>query len=699
MAVSADTMLQALEHGANSLSVLVYGCSLSDTDAYVKALRNQGLAVHADTATSLKQLADKLETGYDFFLIDCDKAGDQCATVLEQLRQASDTAPLLLITSHPDDTLALAQEYGARDLLQPKDEQRLQFIMRREFRDLLLRRETERLQAKLAESEQRCTALIHSSQDAIAYVHEGMHMGANPVYLKMFGFEDESELEGLPLMDLITPDERPRFKTVLRKLSNDDTAESMEVGFVGGDGNTFRARMEFSPSQYDEEPCTQIVIRDQSQFQHLEERIRELSSRDTQTGLYNKSYLMERLESQVARLDENNPPLQLLMLTVSNCADICRDHGVELSESLVHQFASHMYQLCDDLGTLARFGDHDFALLMPAGANAAEAARNLLDDLSEIQGENILQPIKPVISIGIAQSHQPLVQNANDFVDRALRCRHQAESEGGNRFVTYQAAAAEESDSTFSPEISQLVDKALSEDSFQLLYQPIVSLEGDARENYAVLLRLVGENGTLLRPADFMESAREGGSMIEVDHWVIRHALMELSKHREAGRKVNFFVNLSRHSLQDENLLLWLCDRLREYRAKGAWLTFQIRKRDIRADLQSARTTIEGLKKINCRVAIDHFDAGPSSDTLLRHLPIDIVKLKPELLEGLAGNAAKQDELTEINKALQARGVKTVAVEVEDANTLAVLWNVSVNYIQGHFIQPPAATIETDEDD
>lgn len=700
MAVSADTMLQALEHGANSLTLLVYGCSLSDTDAYVKALRNQGMAVHAEPVARLKQLAECLEKGsYDFFLVDCDAAGEQCPTVLEQLRQTSDTTPLLLITADPSGKMALAREFGARDLLLPKDEQHLQFIMHREFRDLLLRRETERLQVKLQETEQRCATLIHSSRDAIAYVHEGMHVGANPGYLEMFGFENESELEGLPLMDLVAPDERPRFKTLLRKLTGDDTAESLEVGCIAGDGRIFRARMEFTPSQVDGEPCTQIVIRDQSQFQHLEDRIRELASRDAQTGMYNKAYLMEHLESQVARLDGDHAPLHLLLLTISNFSEICRNHGLELGESLLQTFSRRLGELCEDRGTLARFGDHDFALLVPAGQDPAVAAQSLLDGLAVLDEDLRLAEVKAVISIGVAQSHKPLVLNASDFVNRALRARHQAESEGGNRFVAYQGSEPEAPESGFNAEISALVESALKEDNFRLLFQPIVSLEGDARENYSVLLRLVNEHGVELTPADFMEAARESGNMVSVDHWVIRHALMELSRQREAGRKVNFFVTLSRESLQDEGLLLWLCDRLREYRAKGAWLTFQIHKQDIRSDLQAARATIEGLKKINCRVAIDQFDSGPSSDTLLRHLPIDIVKLKPELLEGVAGNAAKQDELHEINQALQARGVKTVATAVEDANTLAVLWNVGVNYIQGHFIQPPAPHIEVEDED
>jgi len=693
MAVSADTMLKATEHGANTLSLLVYGCSLSDTDAYVKTLRNNGLAVHADRASNLNQLAECLETGYDFYLVNCDLEGEESRVVLEQLRQASEHTPLLLLTGDLTAHLALAQEFCARDLIEPGDEQRLQFIMQREFRDLLERRDNARLQARLQEAEQRSSALIHSSRDAIAYVHEGMHVGANPVYLEMFGFTDEDELEGLPLMDLVAPEERARFKTLLRKIGGNDIADSLEVGCVGGDGRTFRARMEFSPSLIDDEPCTQIVIRDQSHYQQLEERIRELSSHDAHTGLYNRAFLMERLESQVARLDDKSPPLHLLLLTVSNCAEICHSHGMELSESMLQVFSRRLSELSEELGTLARFGDHDFALLLPGDQDPEAAAQCLLDGLSQVRNQDVPE-VTPVFSIGIAPSHHPLVISASDFVNRALRARHQAESNGGNGYVMAESTVSLDADSGFDPEVSVLIKHAIAEDNLRLVYQPIVSLQGDAREHYAVLLRLLNDKGQELRPRDFMETARESGQMVEVDRWVIKHALAELSRQREMDRKVNFIITLSREALQDEQLLLWLCDCLREYRAKGAWLTVQVHKRDIRANLQAARATIEGLKKINCRVAVDAFDDGPSSDILLRHLPIDIVKLKPELLEDIAHNSSHLEALQKINATLQERGVKTIALGVEDAHTLAALWNVGVNFIQGNFVQPPAREIE-----
>jgi EAL domain-containing protein (putative c-di-GMP-specific phosphodiesterase class I) len=102
---------------------------------------------------------------------------------------------------------------------------------------------------------------------------------------------------------------------------------------------------------------------------------------------------------------------------------------------------------------------------------------------------------------------------------------------------------------------------------------------------------------------------------------------------------------------------------------------------------------MEGLKKINCKVAISNFSNGPSSDSLLEHLPIDIVKLSPEFMTNLANDTKRQDALQEINRQLQDDGLTTIASGVEDANSLAVLWNVGVNYIQGYFLQEPSRTI------
>ncbi len=145
-------------------------------------------------------------------------------------------------------------------------------------------------------------------------------------------------------------------------------------------------------------------------------------------------------------------------------------------------------------------------------------------------------------------------------------------------------------------------------------------------------------------------------------------------------------------------MLLWICDCLREFRAKGAWLVLQFDERDVRRSWKPGLALIDGLKKINCRIAISNFVESETSEGMLRHLGVDIVKLSPEFMRDLATDQAQQDRMNAINARLQRNDYKTVASSVEDAASLAILWNVGVNYIQGYFLQEPSNTINFDED-
>ena len=92
-------------------------------------------------------------------------------------------------------------------------------MIRREWSDLDARRALRRLEARVRETERRCDALIESSSDPIAYVHEGMHIRANSAYLEMFGFDSFDDVEGMSLLDLVAPRHVADFKQLLKQLS------------------------------------------------------------------------------------------------------------------------------------------------------------------------------------------------------------------------------------------------------------------------------------------------------------------------------------------------------------------------------------------------------------------------------------------------------------------------------------------------
>ena len=246
--------------------------------------------------------------------------------------------------------------------------------------------------------------------------------------------------------------------------------------------------------------------------------------------------------------------------------------------------------------------------------------------------------------------------------------------------------------------VVERIDHALANDGFRLKFQPIVSLQGDTRENYSVYLRLLDEDGEELVPDVFLSPANQASRLAEIDRWVVRQSIQELASHRRDGQKVVFHLIMSAAGIRDDSMLLWICDCLREFRAKGSWLVFQFRENDLRTALRPARELIEGLKKVNCRIAISHYtDATAANLDELKEFAIDFVKLSPEYLQNLAASTAQQEQMQAAHNLLHEAGYQTVACGLEDADSLAVLWNIGVNYIQGYFLQKPESTITFEE--
>jgi EAL domain-containing protein (putative c-di-GMP-specific phosphodiesterase class I) len=223
-----------------------------------------------------------------------------------------------------------------------------------------------------------------------------------------------------------------------------------------------------------------------------------------------------------------------------------------------------------------------------------------------------------------------------------------------------------------------------------------VSLHGDTRENYAVTLQLKDDNLQEIASGDFLSQAAAKGKALELDRWLIRNAIKELTNQRKQGQKINFFINISGASLEDETLLLYICDCLRDYEAKGAWITFQVDDSDARTHLQRLKKLSEGLKKIKCKLSIDQFGLAKKPESILNELPLDFVQFDDSFLDGLSENQERQDKLNKLNSVTQEKNIKTIASGVEEASSLAILWTIGVNYIRGHFIQEPTEKITYD---
>jgi diguanylate cyclase (GGDEF)-like protein/PAS domain S-box-containing protein len=687
-----------------AIELLVIGNTTSEVEAYLVALRNNGNPAHA---SRIDHDADELGSALkekktlDLVIYTIDTEALDTTQLFALIGAINPIIPVIAVSDSPDEELQLElMGQGITDLVQRKNHPHLVQVILREHKHLRAMRRLQRLEHQLEEAEERCDALTESSRDAIAYVHEGMHVTANRAYLELFGLAGEDEIEGLPILDMIAPVEHQPFKKLLRKLSADtEHSSEMKTTCVRDNGTQFSAELHFTPASIDGESCTQVIIRDQSISREVEEKLRLLSTQDVQTGLYNRQYFISQLDDETKHhFEHGQRPQSLFYITLDNFTEIRSKTGIKKSDALLLKIAGEIRNTTSKDDLLARFGDHTFTILSPRQdlSDTEAMARNICDTVAAHRLEETDYDLNPSCSIGVVFSSENIL-SGHDFVTQAYHACEKVRSDGGNDFHIADTQTPEGTESTVSEyNLSNLVRYAFENDQFQLAYQPMVSLHGDTRENYSITVRLIDESHEAIQPEHFLSQANALNRMPELDRWVIRRAIDELSKQRKQGKKINFLITISGATLEDDTLLLFICDCLRDYEAKGSWVTFQFDDTEARAHLHQLQKLIEGLKKIKCKTCIGHFGLAKKPESILGSIPLDFIQFHSSFLTDLFENQDKQDALNHLNEVVQEQNIKTIASGVEDASSLAILWSIGVNYIRGHFIQEPSLCIDYD---
>ncbi|WP_437882643.1 EAL domain-containing protein [Pseudomonas sp. LRF_L74] len=677
-----------------TIRLLILEDSQNEAERLVSLFRNAGRATRVHRLTSSEDLAETLQQPWDLLITAPSSehlAPHEAITAIR--RQAKDLPVIHLTAGNESDDITEALALGAQDAVPQGEDERLILVANRELANLEERRARRAAEVSLREAEKRCQLLLDSSVDAIAYVHDGMHIYANRAYLQLFDYEDGEELEGMPMIDLIDSADQAAFKDLLKNYSSEESASELTCHWVRADGQRFQARMSLSQATYDSEPCIQVVIRNETDNAELEEKLREISSQDLVTGLFNRTHFLELMDAAAQRVVTDGQVATLAYLRVDRYTQLQGEIGLADTDLLLTDLAQLLRKHFGKHAEVARFSDDVFAILLPgiAPEHTIDALKKLLKDvegnLFDINGRTV----QATLSIGVAGLNETTTK-AQDAFDRAHRCAE--ELSDGNGLKLYDpadelAAAANRGN------ITAIVQQALDNNSFRLLFQPIISLRGDNDEHYEVLLRLVNPKGEEVPPAEFLAAAQESGLGSKLDRWVILNAIKLLADHRSKGNRTRLFINLSSNSLQDPTLLSWLGAALKAARLPSDALAFQLGEADAVTYLKQAKALTQGLAELHCKVSLNQFGCALNPFNTLKHLTVDFVKIDGSFIQDLS-QAENQETLKVMLASLHAQAKLTIVPYVESASVLATLWQAGVNYIQGHYLQGPSQSMDYD---
>ncbi len=224
---------------------------------------------------------------------------------------------------------------------------------------------------------------------------------------------------------------------------------------------------------------------------------------------------------------------------------------------------------------------------------------------------------------------------------------------------------------------------ALDEDRFVLYSQPIAPL-GQAHPAEELLLRMVGHDGEIIPPEEFLPTAEKFGLIAEIDRWVVGRTV-ELAAQ---GRTIE--CNLSAASLESAGMLAFIEQEIRRSGADPADLVFEITETALMTDLVAGEEFARGLANLGCGVAIDDFGTGFGGLIYLKKLPITLLKIDIEFIRDLPTNQANRHVVEAIVSLARAFNVRTVAEGIEDDATLECLRAAGVDFGQGFYLGRPA---------
>lgn len=688
----------------NLLRLLTIFDASEEAEAHINVLRKAGHIVRDLRVEDEEDMLSALdENPIDLVLAKLNIPGFSARQALEIINRSGKDIPVIVIVtvgSVESKTIEILQA-GARDTIQENQAERLKHVIKREISDLKNRRNHRKCEQMLHETEKRARMLIDSSRDAIAYVHDGMHIYANQAYLKMFGYEDLDDIQGLPIMDMVGNADHPTLKEFLRSYAKGKSTNStLDVHGQPVEGKLFKITMEFSPASMEGESCTQIIIRDQALSKELEQKLSAMSQQDLLTGLYNRNFLTEQLDIMISRAIEGKTTGALLFVTLDKYDEVKESDGISMADMLLTEVTGMLKTRISELGVLARYAGPVFILLLD-NVDSRKAS-NIANSLCKLIHEHICdlgeQSVTTTASIGISQINETST-HSDECIKRAEKACQQAQNDGGNRSHLYNPAIEEMAEDEQVSHWAQKIKHALQNNQFRLAFQPIVSLHGEPGAHYEVLVRMLDEEQQEIPPGEFIPTAEQMNMMHYIDRWVIMNTLMLLTKKQQQGEQTRFFVKLSSSTLTDDEFLGWFRERLQASKVDPNSLVFEFSEDTALNYLKQAKQINAGLKELNCRTALENFGIEQNTFQSLKHLPVNYIKVHMDLILNLPQSIENQEKVKAIAEEASSRNIQTIAAFVEDANSLAVLWQCSVNFIQGHFLQQPDAELNYDFED
>ncbi|RKQ29649.1 sensor domain-containing protein [Oceanobacillus halophilus] len=538
--------------------------------------------------------------------------------------------------------------------------------------------------------------LIKKSSDIISIINSS----GNIVYFSssletVLGYQSH-EMSG-DLYQLIHPDDKEliskEFQYLLTKGTNDSLIVEFRLKHKNGEWRYFQA---VATNLITDPIINGVVVnyRDITELKLVQEEAEYLAYHDFLTGLPNRRFFEEKLQKQLETCKENKKRLAVLFVDLDNFKSINDTLGHESGDRLLIKVAHVLKRSVPKNGMISRWGGDEFIIMLPNIKHDEEiynTATSIKSSLKETISINQYE-LNITGSIGISSFPE-----SGEDIDSLLRTADLAmyltKERGKGDFYIFTPDMLEKASKSLR--LQHDLYQALSNNEFELFYQPKVNAKSEKICGAEALIRWNHPTLGMLYPDDFIYLAEESGLIVRIGEWVYQEACKQVKKWKEAGKEI-FKVSINFSTLQflQKDLVGRIASFLDESGIEGKWLEVEITESILIQNDQELVDKIEGLKKLGVQIALDDFGKGYSSLDYLRKFNFSTLKLDKDFIKDIHTNRESED-ITSFIIALGKRlNINIVAEGVECEEQAQKLKKLECNELQGFLFSKPVSVSE-----
>ena len=555
------------------------------------------------------------------------------------------------------------------------------------FHDITFKYQAEQA---LKKSEQRFRNLFQHAADSIVIADCTLRIiAANERACSNFGYTEE-EFLGLQVQDI---DSGYAYGPELGQALDDGQTRLLRIDKLRKDGTVFPADVHISRFEDGGKVFFQAIIRDVTEREEAQNRLQQLATHDTLTGLPNRALLNERMQALLDTCPRNGA-VATMFLDLDRFKEVNDSFGHEFGDVLLCEVAARLRRVIRPSDVIARLGGDEFVIAAhcPSGRAAATGiADKLLDVLTTpiaIAGQDVT--IGASIGISLFPLDAPTKEQLFQAADTAM---YRAKAAGRNRARFFEAEMAVATRERMTLETS--LRPALARGEFVLHYQPRIDLRDMSVLGMEALIRWNHPERGLVSPQQFIPIAEETGLIVQIGRWVLQEACAQTCRlMRELGRTICVSVNVSARQLANQTFVDDVRQVLGETGIPPGCLELELTESALIDDIERTACMLRELHELGVKLAVDDFGTGYSGLAYLRSFPIDVLKLDRSFVLQHDERISAFDFVKAFVDMAHALKMSVVAEGVETVDVVDFLRSAACDQAQGYYFARPMPLAE-----